>query len=360
MKKYNYDDIKRIISDIRNSSSLLSNNSDNLSTNKEDFISELLECKKYIIPEKREEWCSLIHGIMYEFMPVNKSMDKYSNYENSRNFENYDKKLANEILLYVCVAEIMESYEKGGLDSSVDTFNSRELTDWARADIIYDVLRFSMFGIEFVKYVNPEIINKPKFKRIYDEVREYLEYRKCLENRLSFAIQVKTTLEEYKKYCMEYYFWECDNTEEKLVERKEKLARIGDEYLLMVVNNTYYYARYILKLMKEENNTYNDKIFTSVYYSFNDYINLGCTGGHFADELYRVECYGQEIMISGYLLKNILGGLSLEHDYEVEERIDGFIGCTYSFPKLKFNIEIDKFNEYYREFFESKKRNICL
>ena len=359
MKKYSDEDIRKIISDVRTSASLLSKNPDRLCTSAEELIEYLTECKKYVIPENREEWCDLIRAIIYNVTPdIPPIKGQCANL--TKSIENYDNMITNEILMYVYVAEIMASYEEEGLDSSIAVFNSKKLTNWARADIVYGILRFSMFGPEFVRVISPERIKKPNFKREYDKNSEYLEQRRKLESRLTFALKVKASLEEYKKYCVEYYCYECDNNEKKLAERKRLLACYSDKVLQEIVNNTYLFAKILIRFMKSENNIYQGKIFTYIPYSDSEYINLNCTGGYVADELYYVEYNGKLIFISDYLLKSILEGLSIEHDYDIEERIDGDIGCMYTYPKLVFNIELSKFNTYYEEFFDSKKRNINL
>lgn len=360
MKKYSVDSIRNIISDVKCSGNLMVSN-DRFCTSAEELISEVSECKKYVLPEKREEWCDLFRAIFYDAKPVIPPIigETAIALRNRANYS-HDNKIISEILNYIYVAEIMEVYDNKGLDEAIRTFNSYDLTEWARDSIIYDLLRFSIFGPEFIESVSPELLKKPRFANKYNRALEYLKERNNLEARLAFALEVKATLEDYKNYCANYYYWECDNTEEKLADRKERIARIGDEYLLTIVNNTYIFAKYILKKMKEENKYYENTIFTSVYYEESDCISLNCTGGHFADELYYVECDGIKIWISEYVIKSILADLRVEQDYETEEVIEGDIGAMYTYPKLNFDLSTEKFNQHYSEFFENRKRNITL
>lgn len=363
MRIYTKEEIIKIIGDVKDSENLISRNPERLCTSAQELVEKLTDLKKYIIPEKREEWCDLINGLMYDVRlnvpPIMSSNPNLISRIAKSNLE-HDEKLANEILMYVYVGRIMEACEEKGLDESIALYKELEIPEWARVDIVYDILRFSKIGIEFINAVYPELIKKPKFKREYDKALDYLKRKNDLEDRLTHAIKVKTTLEEYKEYCVNYYYWECDNTVEKLNERKTKLARLGEDYLKTIVNNTYIFAEYLLQYLKEKDQTFNDHIFTSLPYQEDDTISLGCTGGHFADQLYKVECYGKMIWISEHILNIILNGLSMEEDYDTEDHFEDNIGCTYEYPKLSFSMKLDDFNKYFTEFFENRTRRIEL
>ncbi len=361
MKKYTSEDIRGIISDVKCSANLLSRKGDRFCTSAEELINEVSEYKKYVISEKREKWCDSFQAIFYDVVLVIPPILGSNMGLKFRAIENNDNKIIKDILVIIYVAQIMESYEENhNITDAINTLESLNLDEQTRISVIHEVLRFSMFGPEFVSTVSPNLIEKNNFKYCYLENSKYLEQRNKLESRLAYAIKVKETLEEYKKYCVEYYRYECDNTKEKLAERKRILERIGNDKLQEIVNNTYLFAKYLIKLMKDENNTYQDDIFTSIPCGDGIKISLGCAGGHFADELYDVDYNGKTIFISDYLLKNILDGVSIESDEDVEEHIDGDIGCIYEYPKLTFSMKLNKFNEYYSEFFETKTRNINL
>lgn len=361
MRIYTKEEIIKIIGDVRDSENLISKNPERLCTSVAELVEYLTDFKKHIIPEKIQEWRDLINGLMYDVrLNIPPIMGSNPNLipRITKSTLEHDEKLANEILMYVYVGKIMESYEENGLESSISLYKELEIPEWARVDIVYDMLRFSKFGIDFINAVYPELIRKPKFKREYDKALEYLEKKKDLEGKLTHAIKVKTTLEEYKEYCVNYYYWECDNTVEKLNERKTRLARLGEDYLKTIVNNTYIFAGYLLQYLKEKNQIYKDNIFTSIYYHESDTVSLGCTGGHFADQLYEVECYGTTIWISEHILNRVLNGLSIEEDYDTEENFEDNVGCIYEYPKLSFSMKLGDFNDCFSEFFENRSRNL--
>lgn len=365
MKKYSNEDIRRIISDVRASINVNSLRKQELvCLSAEELISDLSQYAKYVIPEKREEWCDLIRSIIYDvevMIPPILSNSPNMTSQVIKAFENKDNKICNEIFYFIWVSEIMAAYsENNDLNAAILVFNNQEHNDITYFCVIREVLRFAMFGPKFVELVIPNIIDQNNsFKRNYLEAKKYFETRRALEQRLVNAISSKkrVSLDEYKEYLINTFSYPCDNTEERKDKRREKLSKISDAYLQDIIDNTYCYAKYLLKKMQQDNQELSDNIYTTVEveedFDFTN-IDLGLTGGYHSDKLFQVSFCDQRIFVSKYLLTRILKNISIEEDYDVCHSEDGDICCDYVYPKLVFVMKIDDFNRSYTELIEDR------
>lgn len=125
------------------------------------------------------------------------------------------------------------------------------------------------------------------------------------------------TLEEYKNHLIGVYRYPIDNTETKIVNRKDILGKtIKDDKLQSIIDDTYDFIKDVLnsdtldfgycKIELEDDTT--------------SYISLNLVGGYFSDTLYT-DSKGRTI--SKYIMKHVLGEtLIIGIDEEAYERED--------------------------------------
>ena len=136
------------------------------------------------------------------------------------------------------------------------------------------------------------------------------------------------TIEEYKNSLINVYWYRADNTDLKRKERREYLKNhYTDEYLNKIINDTYEFAKLVLK---EDTIKWNYCEF-SIDKPLINYIGLGLIGGHFADKLY----YYDEYVISERILEYIFGKtLSVnlkEEEIEFDTEDEDIISFNYYF-----------------------------
>lgn len=124
-------------------------------------------------------------------------------------------------------------------------------------------------------------------------------------------------LKYYKDYLTNYYRWNCDISEEKMLERKDFIDKhYTDDYFKKIINNTQKFSIKLLKTLAKENNIWKGQIYTAIKLSpRNVYIFNNCHGGWHADYLF-FENYKKQ-PISLYLLQEYLGDkfyINLEDD----------------------------------------------
>ena len=140
-------------------------------------------------------------------------------------------------------------------------------------------------------------------------------------------------LENYKEYLISYYFYNCDNNENKKSERKRILEQgYSDEYLQEIIDNT---QEFILGLI---DNCDNSSIIIDLAQDAEP-IFTNCTGGYHPDVLMTIDEIDKRIKISKHLLKVFLGKNFMiyldEEETEYFDEDDEFIiGCSYFHPKL--------------------------
>ncbi len=109
------------------------------------------------------------------------------------------------------------------------------------------------------------------------------------------------TLKEYKRYLIEQYRYEIDNTPEKREERKQSLERqYSDEDLSKIINDTYLFLKDVLN---SESVIYAGYSKIPIPYDTTSFISLNLTGGHHSDTLY-VDDKGRTI--SNYIAKQFM------------------------------------------------------
>lgn len=359
MRKYSSKDIEKIILEVRNCILLYCTVDGKINClSAEEFINYLSEYAKYVIPEKRQEWCDLIRAIIYNVKAV-KPCDLSPEIENLIKMS--DEKIINELFYFIWVAEIMEAYDEcHNINDAVKQLEKQGHSGWSQSGVLHEVLRFSMFGPEFVNAIDPNRIKRNKgFKHEYLETKEYFEMRKCLLQRFVNVINPnkKVSLDEYKEYLINKLAYPCDNDEERINSRRERLANISDEYLQEIIDNTYAYAKYLLRRMKEENHVVSDTVFTSIRVN-EDYdsssINLGLTGGYLSDAIFELPCNSESLLVSEYLLTVVLKKVFIERDSDIYHVEDGDIGCDYEYPKLTFTMKVNDFNLNFSELIENR------
>jgi hypothetical protein len=153
------------------------------------------------------------------------------------------------------------------------------------------------------------------------------------------------SLAEYKKYLIDSYHHEIDNTDAKREERKDELERkYSDFQLLRIINDTYSFVLTVLNSKAEKNRYY--KI--PIDYDTTDYIDLNLTGGWHSDRLIT-DPRGR--IVSTYILKQVFGplldfGVREEFREHEEDDIVGYDVDYYiymqGFPKF-----FDKINKKY-------------
>ena len=126
------------------------------------------------------------------------------------------------------------------------------------------------------------------------------------------------TLKEYKRYLIEQYHYEEDNTPEKKEERRQILERkYSDEVLNSIINNTYLFIKDVLDEAYIEDGYDYHKI--PVKEDTTSHISLGLAEGYHSDTLYR-DNKGRTI--SKYVAKQFFGGYFyidlLEEEREIE------------------------------------------
>ena len=140
-------------------------------------------------------------------------------------------------------------------------------------------------------------------------------------------------LDSYKEYLINYYFYECDNTESKKDSRRKLIEqRYSDEYLQSIIDNT---KEFILNIIDTCNDDY---ISIPIAYR-EEYIFTNCTGGHHPDILIPIDEVDKSIKISKHLLDAFLGkkfSVFLDEDEEkyYDEEDGMLIGISYFHPKL--------------------------
>lgn len=143
--------------------------------------------------------------------------------------------------------------------------------------------------------------------------------------------------QEYKEYLINYYYYPCDNTNEKRSKRKELLEhKYTDEYFEEIVRNTEQFILQFLEICVTEDTNY---IRIPLEYSL-DYIFTNCTGGWHPDVLVPVDSIEGGKIVSKYLLNKFLGKEfhiyfdENEVEYFDDEDPDMVIGNSYSIPEL--------------------------
>ena len=162
------------------------------------------------------------------------------------------------------------------------------------------------------------------------------------------------TLEEYKKYLIDYYIYEYDNNEKKRIERTTLLGREFNDILIQrIIDDTYDFIKEVLDSDEVKEGYCNfelDEDRTS-------YISLGLVGGYFADTLFR-DNKGR--IISRYIMQRVFGSQFIigikeeEYHFGDEDDIDGvdIMGIDYhnslymqGFPSNLDEIRRDLFGE---------------
>lgn len=162
------------------------------------------------------------------------------------------------------------------------------------------------------------------------------------------------TLEEYKKYLIEYYRYEYDNSIEKRLERTLLLGRKFNDLLIQkIINDTYDLIKEVLDSDEAKNGYCKfelDEDSTS-------YISLGLVGGYFTDILFK-DNKGR--IISRYIMQKVFGSYFYidvteeEYYFTDEDDFDGVdiigVDCHYSlymqgFPNNLDEIKNDLFGE---------------
>ena len=104
-------------------------------------------------------------------------------------------------------------------------------------------------------------------------------------------------LEYYKEYLISYYRYECDNNENKKLERQRILeCNYSDNYLQEIVDNT---KEFILNLIDNCSDTFN----IIELAKSEDYIFTNCTGGYHPDILMTIDDEDKRITISKHLIE---------------------------------------------------------
>ena len=121
------------------------------------------------------------------------------------------------------------------------------------------------------------------------------------------------TLEHYKNYLINHYYYQYDNSLEKRVRRRVDLdTNYGDEYLSQIIDDSYSF----IKDLFEDPSLDNGYVSYEVEEDNTKYISLNLVGGHFSDVLYTDH---NNRTISSYILKKELPNVSIDIKEELEE-----------------------------------------
>ena len=173
--------------------------------------------------------------------------------------------------------------------------------------------------------------------------------------------------DEYKKYLIDYYKWECDNNEESYNKRKWHVNHFySDEDLNNIVINTEEFIHYLMGKLTTNTKVHNDNIFDNVElidepppHIMYNFISNGCGGGWHSDELFFMDNKEND-PISLYLTKQFFGksfrmniSRTICEYYNEEEET----GCEYGIIQLEIVGPLQKFYELYDSYDEIYNNN---
>lgn len=174
------------------------------------------------------------------------------------------------------------------------------------------------------------------------------------------------TLDEYKEDLVSFYRWGMDASDEQKKYRAELLNRnYSDSYLLDIIHNTENFIYYLFTKMKEENNTFNQHIFTSIEldeecalgYCKSVQLNLG--GGWASDTLFYIQ--DKDKLISNHLLHKFLKSFQIYSDsidYQ-EYYEDENVGTLFSRYFLRISCSVDDFEKMYYQVMDNQRSSLC-
>ena len=222
------------------------------------------------------------------------------------------QRLVDEQLLSPSVADSLEELYLTYI------YNNRKIQDMLFRE---SSRGFNLSPVE-VEFLNNLQIQNEKIKR------ELLTYRVVIAD-FDYFFEREDDIETYKRYLVDTYFFEEDNTPEKKSQRANIVESLGNDFFENVINDTKTFVICLLEKMINKNVTY-----MKDYYSYTKNIDTALSHEYHADKLFVFE---DGLVISEYLLKKYLKGFTITEEYEVEDHIDEDIYSCDEYNTIEFH-----------------------
>lgn len=169
---------------------------------------------------------------------------------------------------------------------------------------------------------------------------ELLKYRVVIAD-FSYYFEREDDLETYKRYLVDTYFFEEDNTPQKRKQREDIISNMENDFFEKIIDDTKTFVICLLEKMIGKNVTYMKE-----YYGYTREMDTALSHGYHADKLF---VFDDGLVISEYLLKKYLKGFTITEEYEVEDHIDEDIYNSDEYNTIEFNTTPEKLMEAYHK-----------